>query len=568
MILIVFITLLKTASAELWAVKSYSGGGYAGRAVRLQGEIVMSGTVWDSRFSLNGTTIGRTSNVECYVSTLKSATSLASPQSCISLATAGDHVAVLGFDKVTDILPHETDHVRQVMALVDVRGGTVHLKEFNSQTLPFQLPMDAAAENGQNIFVATLRSTEVPDAYQIESSDLEDLSVFQYGIASQTDAIRWGKASLETDAQGGVQKLNAVTGALDWYTPLVGDDNYQGDVMVTAVAYLPRTRLGKFVLAAGSTKASGSMLGTNVGFPVRGGGDWDGFVTKLDPQTGQMASPPSGHDASYRIQSVGNANDWVAAICFQHPDHVFVVGHTDGKVASNHLDESGGAFVIKIDIDTMEVEWKIQLEGLGVLGTACAVAEDQDAKEPDLLFVGGVLPSLHPGLDLKGKKLPEGQRNTEDAFVIAINADSSTGQIEWIRELEYTRDGPRNEAVSSLSLDPTNGHVVVTGNSYDPRIRQNDVFVVAIDRQTGSAGSLDSFQTVPETKDSTALGRGSGASVSEGAMLSIIAILALLLAALIVFGAGCYRRRTRSKVEKIESKDAFPDPVAVDKSIV
>ena len=142
-----------------------------------------------------------------------------------------------------------------------------------------------------------------------------------------------------------------------------------------------------------------------------------------------------------------------------------------------------------------------------------------------------------------------------------------------MRPVGYTRDGPREDSVTSLTLDPTNDHVIVTVNSYDPQNRQNDVFVLAIGRQTGSSGSLDAFDDATEPTDSTALGKEDGSFVFEVVLFTIIVILALLLVAIIVLGAGYCLRRRHSTAERPESdttsvQTAYLDPPAGDKPIV
>jgi serine/threonine protein kinase len=614
-----YVVPVASANAELWAMKSRLGGGYAGKAAYdpIHEELVMTGTVWDSEFLYNweikggyiptkGSILANSS--KCFIHTIGLANAKLSdshswepPNSCGALtllrafsenslkANPTDtlnqvhviqdtSVLMMGYELVTDQSSQDqTLRVQQAMSLINLQSYATREQEmqatsptidftaidrpslydllsgypplpqgvsqdYQHQSLPFTYAMSVVAERSmkesisseypspmgeaQNVFVAITQSEQIPLFFNKENTKAQTAGqimssierVFYYQQVANMDKVQSGHSSFELGVPtiGGVQKIDAASGILKWYTQIAGEEGYEGDVMVSHVVYAPDTRYGEFVLVAGSTKgASGPLLGTDVNRPVRGGSsDWDGFITKLDAQTGERYMPLSGHDASYRIKSTGNENDWVTDICFQQPDIAFIVGSTTGKIASNHLDEDGGAFVIKMDIDTMEIIWQMQFEGLGVLGTSCTIAEVEPAvtsSQKNLLYVGGVLPPSHPGFDMDGNKKNSAgnaqfSRTSEDAFVIAIDVDNNNGQIEWIREIQYEQEfNPsglqRHESIASLSLDSKNHHVIAYGNSYDPLEEVNDLFAVALDGQSGMAGGL-AGTTFQRTSDS------------------------------------------------------------------
>ena len=688
-------------SADLWAIKSHHGGGYAGQAMYnpIDQALVLTGTLWDARFlelwTETAKAVGSYNAVSdgsnCFLATIHFGSTaqvtlsrhLFPPHACGAMALLrafddgteanptdglnhvhtinGTSAFLLGYERFqNDDIPDRTARVQEALALINLQtyatrqeelvarkgddallptidatsgkpslfdglsaasgtnNGWSNLPPYQHQARPFTYAMGATAErsinsastvaayNGesQNVFVAITQSDQVPSFYDLESigsgtnAPLEALlPQFYYRQMVEMDWVKTGKSTLGIPSTGGVQKMDATSGILEWYTPFTGETGFEGDIMVSDVVYLPSTRYGQFVLVGGSAKASGPLLGTLYGYPMRGAGDWDGFISKLDAQTGQAWIPPSGRDASYRIQSLDNRNDFVTAICFQYPDTVYIIGSTDGKVASNHLDEEGGAFVIKIDIDDMQVGWRLQLEGRGVLGTACTVAEESVPGTPNLLYVGGVLPVSHPGLDLEGNKLTQGSRNSDDAFVVAIDVASSNGQIKWIREIQYEQGGRRHESISSLSLDSVNGHVIAIGNSYDPVTEQNDVFAVAIDGNNGSTGDLDKIVNPyksatpspgpsPPAPAPPKKSVGNDESSVPGGVLAAVVLILILLVAFAVVAVLIYIRSSKKTravkdlalenpdLELREEDDAVaaavtePDPPAINKSIV
>ncbi len=622
---------------RLWAMKSHGGGGFASHAAYdpIQNKVNLMGVTWNAHFLkrwklvndqeddtdnpsvTTGDTIA-TDDPLCFVGTIQvphagSQTATLSDSNawrgdsfCQSMTLLKDNTALmLGYELQSNPTnPVHTDSVQRVLSTLSLQ--TFETKElqissptetFSNFAYPMGMMTDAHAKGeAKNVFVALTQGTQVPPMFHLDSmaAEAEDtgapLSVLQpqfwFRQLQEMVWIRTGRqSSLEASTTGGVQKIDVAGKKSEWYSPLTGEPGYEGNVMATHVAYAPSTRHGEFVLVAGSAKgASGPLLGTLHDRPIRGGiHDWDGFLTKLDPQTGGRATPLSGHDASYRINSGANKDDWVTALCFQNPDTAYIIGSTKGKVASSPLNEDGGAFIIKIDIDDMRIHWKVQLEGMGVLGTACAISEEEfqaGSMNKHLLYVAGVLPPSHPGFDFEGKKDPSASgrhRASQDAFVVAINVESSNGQIEWIREIEYEEEASlmgaqgRHEHIFSLVLDSNEGHVIAFGNSYDPSHEANDVFAVALDGQHGMAGGLAGITREAGGKSSSNSSEEGKANSNEessdiygadhkngatkGAVAAAIVVAVLLALSVVVMHFLCHYRHQKSlhENEKMES---------------
>jgi hypothetical protein len=222
------------------------------------------------------------------------------------------------------------------------------------------------------------------------------------------------------------------------------------------------------VLVAGSSNGYGSALGS--GYSSQ---DWDGFLTKVDPQTG-VIDDVDGVTArhSVRIQTQPQMDDYVHAICVLD-DKVYVVGTTEGRMEGA---TAGGAFMIKYDIDTLQVSWKRQIPG-NVQGKHCGVSEE-------FVYIGGNVG--------KGLSIEEGvkQAYLQDVFVSQLS--SETGSISWTRQFGSHRD----DSLESLVVDKA-GNAVVCGNSMEHAYLPsslfspaNDVFILSLDKLDGAHQEL------------------------------------------------------------------------------
>jgi hypothetical protein len=270
------------------------------------------------------------------------------------------------------------------------------------------------------------------------------------------------------------------------------------------------------VLVAGSSNGYGSALGA--GYSSQ---DWDGFLTKVDPQTG-VIDDVDGVTArhSVRIQTQPQMDDYVHAICVLD-DKVYVVGTTEGRMEGA---TAGGAFMIKYDIDTLQVSWKRQIPG-NVQGKHCGVSEE-------FVYIGGNVG--------KGLSIEEGvkQAYLQDVFVSQLS--SETGSISWTRQFGSHRD----DSLESLVVDKA-GNAVVCGNSMEHAYLPsslfspaNDVFILSLDKLDGAHQELVHDVIAPKK------------TADKPNLLVVFAVVIPVLIALILAAFEC-RRRLKSKSEVV-----------------
>lgn len=212
------------------------------------------------------------------------------------------------------------------------------------------------------------------------------------------------------------------------YIPHLGPDGSRDDVL----------------LMAGYTRGYGAAFGSS----QPGTPDSDGFVTKIDPATGReqmemqdMSDTDMAHGNTYsaRISTQNGRVDVVHGICVdQTSDDVreaYIVGSTTGVIDP---DAKGGGegilsmFVAKLDIDSMNLEWKQQYGSKSgqenTYGTGCAVIPGGGG-----LYVGG---GVEDGGILDVYSLKDGgglnSAGGADVFVVKL---SSSGKAEWAKQI-------------------------------------------------------------------------------------------------------------------------------------
>lgn len=234
--------------------------------------------------------------------------------------------------------------------------------------------------------------------------------------------------------------------------------------------------------------------------------DYDGFLVKLDPETGDIAT--SGNPLEkmkMRIQSEGESDDIIEGICLHpadergHVPYVYVVGkqhghihdnmdhpHYNGErtVDTNDIDtneDKGGGFVMKIDMITMEIVWKDMVLGPTIEAVDCAVTDDGQ-----LLYVagnvknGGVIPNW--GEESKGK---------DDVWIrqYTVEEGPSDGIAMW--QLQLGSDEDESLAKGGALTVDSNNQAILYGNTKGSmgRVRAedlerpdatNDLFIMSI----------------------------------------------------------------------------------------
>jgi hypothetical protein len=224
----------------------------------------------------------------------------------------------------------------------------------------------------------------------------------------------------------------------------------------------------KVVLSRGKLIVVGSSngSGTGVGANTQSGGDWDGYLTIIDLETGNMADKRNittiiNAPHSVSVFSQPGKDDFVYNVCTSD-DKAFLVGSSQGKISG---DEDGGGFVAKYDIDTLDILWEYQFVGKGIEATYCDVFDD-------LLYVGGTVVAGtvldDPNSISNGKP-----SDTSDLFVARLSA--TTGELKWVRQIDSHRDDSMVGMVINLG-----NLVLITANGMSTNKGTSDLYVISV----------------------------------------------------------------------------------------
>ncbi len=256
-----------------------------------------------------------------------------------------------------------------------------------------------------------------------------------------------------------ITKLKPSTGEVGW---LGIYEVIQGSATIAAMTYVEFS-----LIACGSTNGSGDTVGYDED------GDWDGYVTFLNPVTGNVdmvfVDPDTGlsEDRGHiRIQSdEGGKNDYVNDMCLIGTDNLYVVGTTDGVFAGG---SPGGAFVVKIDIQRRAIVEQLQLSGSDKTGLKIACSDTH-------VYVGG-------HVIIEDTSTLQEQQN-----IYVASYDAALSEMQWSVEIDTTPyyGEPRRNQLVELEFNPA-GDVNVLLNSQVLATGVNDIIFMDLQGGTGA----------------------------------------------------------------------------------
>jgi len=304
------------------------------------------------------------------------------------------------------------------------------------------------------------------------------------------------------------------------------------------------------LVMVGTTSGRGSAFGTSDGAADAAGSsdgtppgsDLDGFVTKVRTDTGAFAGGER-FDAvagsflnthSERIASNPGQDEIVTGVCARplrtvgdqdRTEHVYVVGGTsarlpaippgtrDGGFESSFGKTEDGrkvfeAFLMKIDLDTMNVLWTVQVGAVPspglpkdsgrrtAFGYGCAVTSDgRDVYLTGIVRDGGVATDFS-ATDSSG--LPYDASGGTDVFVSSYG--TADGSRRFLRQFGSGADDAPSRGNGGLATD-RHGNAVLSGSTRGSLLRRRgrdefrygsgtgeaaaDVFVMSLERGTG-----------------------------------------------------------------------------------
>jgi hypothetical protein len=324
-------------------------------------------------------------------------------------------------------------------------------------------------------------------------------------------------------------KYNILDQKAEWQTTF---NTEEGKSMISGMEVVLARKL---LVVGGSSTGYGPAIGAG----ARSDGDWDGYLTILDMESGAMDTQNTTSEInaphSVRIFSQRGQDDMVHNLCTAD-DKVYVVGSTTGKIEGDKL---GGGFIMKIDIDTLNVIWKKQFVGLGIEATHCAIRSD-------VLFVGGIVP---PGIQLDN---PNGNSNspateTVDIFTAMFNA--VTGDMAFVRQIDSHRD----DQLVEMLVNPADLSVILVVNARDFEEGTNDLAVMSVGQQgqhdwQNLSPGIDPFggQTGPATVEDPPSSIHQEAPPTEAWIIVVAIVVPVALLFCLVVYYFCSRRSSSS----------------------
>jgi hypothetical protein len=296
-----------------------------------------------------------------------------------------------------------------------------------------------------------------------------------------------------------IHKLNYVDGVLSsaWMRQFpvdVDPDGRKPDVYVAGMIYKD--------LDVGLLIIAGSTRGLGDGYGLADGDDEDGFITVIYPSTGEFVA--NGQKTNERIGT--GSDDFIGGICDDpnDDDAFYIVGATKGQLEGTTPSsaeegippESLKAFVMKVQLETLEAIWSVQWGAVKDTGSELTFAMGLECLVVDsAVYVAGTVEN--------GASIAEGlshgaSRGRDDIWVAQLNGDA--GSINWIHQLGTEGDDHLARG-GGLGLDHENNLIVygdTNGSFYrarDPSETTSDIFLVTMSQSDGSYPDIGGAQS-------------------------------------------------------------------------
>ena len=443
---------------------------------------------------------------------------------CTHVVNAGNQKGILiGYQPLVATKETVVRRVDEVFGTLDVTSkpppssfhtiASTHLVSY---------PVQGVLNDNGYMFVAVHGTDTVPSSMKDATLDpLSQIVFFEQEMQSGND-----ESSTNSIWSPGVQKWNVATAKLEWAVDVTTTND-----RVTVLSSVAHVAQEDFLLVGGYSKGSA----TEDKLPSD---RWKGFLTKLDPETGA----PLG--VTKYVMSQDGKNDRIRDICVSG-QYAFVVGDTEGII--NGI-QNGGAFLIKIDVDTLETKWQIQIPGMGVEGMYCAVHEDTS-----IVYVGGNVPE---NVEVEIGKGSLGR----DIFVTQV--DYNIGTVLWTRQFGHDT----HITIKGLVADQE-GDAILCGNSFNDTAFVNDAFILNMHKENGAHAPewIKLAAVVDEEKEE----KNDDTNDNQGLIIAGSIILPLLfLAGIVLCWCRYHRRGSKEEIPQDHQEEAKPTPVMADAHIL
>jgi len=262
----------------------------------------------------------------------------------------------------------------------------------------------------------------------------------------------------------------------------------EGDATVTGAILVDN---GNTLVVVGHTDQSGGAFGTNAG------DDMDGFILKLDPETGKLVE--GDQKASTRLDSINHGDDYVMGVCADKfdLDAFYVVGTSSGKIRNLPDDQqppegSSHPFIAKIHASSLTSVWlkhftfsnSEDADGPDATAYGCAVSPAEEGGS-NIVYVAGV--TENDG-DLIDGAVEEKAAGLADIFVVQL--DGYEGNINWARQVGSTKNDYLARGNGGVDVDRSGNAIIygeTEGDFFDSNdSNRRDIIVFTMSKEDGS----------------------------------------------------------------------------------
>jgi hypothetical protein len=252
----------------------------------------------------------------------------------------------------------------------------------------------------------------------------------------------------------------------------------------------------EFLVVAGSTRAMGD------GYGCAEGDDEDGYLTLLDPATGELLQ---GRENNERYGT--EEDDVVSGICDDpnDPNSIYIVGATKGDndgIQDDELDITPGSsqgFISKINLTTLHERWTVQW-GAHLADSVTSNYALGCHVEAGVVYVAGVVGNS-AGM-VQGQDILQ-SHGGDDIWVAQLVGHDGT--VNWIKQVGTPGDDhlARGGGITS----DKRGNAIVFGDTTGALYRErdtnsiSDLFVMTLDHEDGHYAMTVAAASAPAPAD-------------------------------------------------------------------
>lgn len=430
----------------------------------------------------------------------------------------------------------------------------------------------ALTSNSDYVYVVTMesddRTARIDEQKQQEAmarrSDIDPTRFFGLGRNYHMYVTRYRKSDLAAPSMSEAANIPTqpeLTLHESWRKPYGTKDGASVDVTGLVL-------VGNYLIVVGSTLGYGEAFGYHEP-EIYTSNDYDGFITRLQVETGSLVSNGANDLPSVRVESLNQRNDWITSVCASpiNPNQFYVVGATEGYMSKSTSDSeavsSVQAFLSLYEADSLQPVWTVQIgadkqagDDAHVRGIACAVTPDgQDVYMAGIIENDAVIP-------LSGTP---GSYGSTDIWVAQYTAKDGTQR--FVRQI-----GTQQEDLLAMRGGLTtdkDGNAILVGNTYGSMYRNrqdsykvSDVFYFTVGRNNGdiaiplkhseftqdNGGVEDGLNASPEGStngvQTTAAAAAKNNFGSDGKWIGLLLLLLALVTGTVVGSIYAARRRS------------------------